>query len=489
MKGNERVTLLKGVRFMRKTKIVCTMGPSTASDDTLKELMQSGMNVARLNFSHGTHESHLETINRIKTMREALKLPVAIMLDTSGPEIRLKDFENGKVTLEFGQEFILTTEDILGNEKKVAITYQDLYRDVKPGGTILIDDGQVELKVKSIKGHDIICKVMNGGDISNHKGVNVPDVGLGLPFVSDKDRSDIIFGIENGIDFIAASFVRCADDVKELRFLLKEHHGEDTAIIAKIENREGVNNIDEILAVADGIMVARGDLGVEIPIREIPAIQKLIIKKATAAGKIVITATQMLDSMMHNPRPTRAEVTDVANAIYDGTGAIMLSGETAAGQYPVEAVKTMVDIAEYTESDIDYEKRFREQAVSDISSVTNAISHASGLTAIDINADAIITVTQSGYTARMISRFKPACPIVGCTPSEKTYYQLNLVWGVTPQILEQINDSDVLLNKAFNRAINTGFVRIGKSAVLTAGLPLGNSSKTNTIRVMTADRM
>lgn len=474
---------------MRRTKIVCTMGPATASDDVLRALMLNGMNVARLNFSHGTHESHLETINRIKTMREQLRLPIALMLDTSGPEIRLKDFENDKVELNYGQDFTLTTDDILGDETRVAITYEHLYRDVRPGSVILIDDGQVELKVKSVVGHDINCKVMNGGVISNHKGVNVPDVSLGLPFVSDKDRSDIIFGIENGIDFIAASFVRCADDVKELKFLLKEHHGENTAIIAKIENREGVRNIDEILAVADGIMVARGDLGVEIPIREIPAIQKLIIKKATAAGKIVITATQMLDSMIHNPRPTRAEATDVANAIYDGTGAIMLSGETAAGKYPVEAVKTMADIAEYTEGDIDYEKRFRETQHDFNDSVTNAISHASGLTAIDIKADAIITVTQSGYTARMISKYKPSCPIVGCTPSEKTYYQLNLVWGVTPQMLEHIEDSDMLFDSAFNKAIGIGFVRIGKPAVLTAGLPLGNSSRTNTIRVMTADRM
>lgn len=474
---------------MRRTKIVCTMGPATASDDVLRALMLNGMNVARLNFSHGTHESHLETINRIKTMREQLRLPIALMLDTSGPEIRLKDFENDKVELNYGQDFTLTTDDILGDETRVAITYEHLYRDVRPGSVILIDDGQVELKVKSVVGHDINCKVMNGGVISNHKGINVPDVSLGLPFVSDKDRSDIIFGIENGIDFIAASFVRCADDVKELKFLLKEHHGEDTAIIAKIENREGVRNIDEILAVADGIMVARGDLGVEIPIREIPAIQKLIIKKATAAGKIVITATQMLDSMIHNPRPTRAEATDVANAIYDGTGAIMLSGETAAGKYPVEAVKTMADIAEYTEGDIDYEKRFRETEHDFNDSVTNAISHASGLTAIDIKADAIITVTQSGYTARMISKYKPSCQIVGCTPSEKTYYQLNLVWGVTPQMLEHIEDSDMLFDSAFNKAIGTGFVRIGKPAVLTAGLPLGNSSRTNTIRVMTADKM
>ena len=472
---------------MRKTKIVCTMGPATASDDILKQLMLKGMNVARLNFSHGTHESHLETIERIKKMRMELDLPVAIMLDTSGPEIRLKDFKDNSIELKYGQEFTLTTDDVMGDETKVAITYGSLYRDVRPGSTILIDDGQVELKVRSVVGHDIICTVMNGGVISNHKGVNVPDVSLGLPFLSEKDRSDLIFGIENEVDFIAASFVRCADDVKEMRFFLKEHHGEDIAIIAKIENREGIKNIDEIIAAADGIMVARGDLGVEIPIREIPAVQKRIIKKVTAVGKIVITATQMLDSMIHNPRPTRAEVTDVANAIYDGTGAIMLSGETAAGKYPVEAVSTMAEIAEYTESDIDYEKRFRELEVTS-GKVTDAISHASGLIAIDVSADAIITVTQSGYTARMISRYKPASLIVGCTPEIRTYYKLSLVWGVIPMVLEEINDSELLLGKAFNSAIASGYVRVGKTAVLTAGLPLGIGTHTNMIRVMTADK-
>ena len=460
------------------------MGPATASDEILKALMLKGMNVARLNFSHGTHESHLETIKRIKAMRSKLKLPVAIMLDTSGPEIRLKDFKDEKAELKADSEFTFTLGDTLGDETRAAITYERLYKDIRPGSTILIDDGKVELKVTSVTGCDIKCKVINGGTVSNHKGVNVPDVSLGLPFISDKDTKDILFGIENDVDFIAASFVRCADDVKELRFLLREHHGEGIAIIAKIENREGVNNIDEILEVADGIMVARGDLGVEIPIKEIPAIQKLIIKKATATGKIVITATQMLDSMMNNPRPTRAEVTDVANAIYDGTGAIMLSGETAAGKYPVEAVSTMAEIAEYTDGAINYEKRFREQELPESTSLTNAISHASGLTAIDIGADAIITVTQSGYTARMISKFKPPCPIVGCTPSEKTYYQLNLVWGVTPEKMEHITDSDVLLNKAFDSAVSAGFVHDGKAAVITAGLPLGTSAKTNTIRVM-----
>ncbi len=464
------------------------MGPATASDEVLRNIMLGGMNVARLNFSHGTHESHLETIKRIKAMRKELGLPVAIMLDTSGPEIRLKNFEKGRVMLEADHDFTLGTGDFPGDETKAAITYERLYKDVRPGSTILIDDGQVELKVKSVTGTDICCRIINGGEISNHKGINVPDVSLGLSFVSDKDREDILFGIKNEIDFIAASFVRCADDVKELKFLLKEHHGESIAIIAKIENREGVNNIDEILEVADGIMVARGDLGVEIPIREIPAIQKQIIKKTIAAGKMVITATQMLDSMIHNPRPTRAEATDVANAIYDGTGAIMLSGETAAGKYPVEAVKTMADIAEYTEGDIDYEERFREQSLPESASLTNAISHASGLTAIDINADAIITVTQSGYTARMISKFKPPCPILGCTPSLKTYYQLSLVWGVTPELMEHTTDSEALLNKAFNSAADTGFVREGKSAVLTAGLPLGTSAKTNTIRVMMRER-
>ena len=472
---------------MRKTKIVCTMGPSTGSDDVLRKLMSEGMNVARLNFSHGTHESHLEMINKIKSLRQELNLPVALMLDTSGPEIRLKDFKDGKITLEDGQDFTLTSGDFLGDTTKAAITYDNLCNDVKPGGTILIDDGEVELKIKSVNGHDIKCKVINGGEISNHKGVNVPNVRLSLPYLSDKDRSDIIFGIENDIDYIAASFVRCADDVKELKFLLKEHHGDNIQIISKIENREGVDNLDEIIAVSDGIMVARGDLGVEIPIKEIPALQKMMIKKCTNAGKPVITATQMLDSMIRNPRPTRAEVTDVANAIYDGTGAIMLSGETAAGKYPLEAVRTMSEIAEYTEQDINYENRYREQNIADISNVTNAISHATGLTAIDIKADAILTVTQSGYTARMISKFRPPCSIVGFTTDNKTYYQLGLVWGVTPMKLDYMNDTNKLLNKAFKLAENAGFVHPGRSAVLTAGLPLGGSAKTNTIRVMTAD--
>ena len=472
---------------LRKTKIVCTMGPATGSDEVLRALMLAGMNVARLNFSHGTHETHLEMLNRIKAMREELDLPVAIMLDTSGPEIRLKDFKDGKVTLEDGQDFTLTAGDFLGDADKVAITYDKLCRDVKVGGTILIDDGEVELKVSQITGCDIRCKVINGGEISNHKGVNVPNASLSLPYLSDKDRSDILFGIDNDIDYIAASFVRCADDVKELKFLLKEHHGEKIQIISKIENREGVNNLDEIIAVSDGIMVARGDLGVEIPIKEIPALQKLMIKKCTNAGKPVITATQMLDSMIRNPRPTRAEVTDVANAIYDGPGAIMLSGETAAGKYPVEAVRTMSEIAEYTEQDINYENRFREQKIADISNVTNAISHATGLTAIDINADAILTVTHSGYTARMISKFRPPCSIVGFTTDNKTYYQLGLVWGMTPMRLEYMNNSTELLNTAFKRARDAGIVHEGGSAVLTAGLPLGGSAKTNTIRIMTAD--
>ena len=463
------------------------MGPSTGSDDVLRKLMSEGMNVARLNFSHGTHESHLEMINKIKSLRQELNLPVALMLDTSGPEIRLKDFKDGKITLEDGQDFTLTSGDFLGDTTKAAITYDNLCNDVKPGGTILIDDGEVELKIKSVNGHDIKCKVINGGEISNHKGVNVPNVSLSLSYLSDKDRSDIIFGIENDIDYIAASFVRCADDVKELKFLLKEHHGENIQIISKIENREGVDNLDEIIAVSDGIMVARGDLGVEIPIKEIPALQKMMIKKCTNAGKPVITATQMLDSMIRNPRPTRAEVTDVANAIYDGTGAIMLSGETAAGKYPLEAVRTMSEIAEYTEQDINYENRYREQKIADISNVTNAISHATGLTAIDIKADAILTVTQSGYTARMISKFRPPCSIVGFTTDNKTYYQLGLVWGVTPMKLDYMNDTNKLLNKAFKLAENAGFVHPGRSVVLTAGLPLGGSAKTNTIRVMTAD--
>lgn len=471
---------------MRKTKIICTLGPSTEDDQILKDLMVNGMDVARLNFSHGNHESHQKVINRIKNLRKTLDLPVAILLDTGGPEIRLGNFAEGSVVLVDGQNFTLKTEEVSGDSHGISITYKNLYKDVTIGNHILIDDGLVEMEVQEISGTDIVCKVIHGGKVSDHKGVNVPNVELTMPYINEKDKKDIAFGVENQVDYIAASFVRSAKDIQELRSLLHELHGEHIKIISKIENRQGVDNLEEILELSDGIMVARGDLGVEIPIREIPSIQKKMINKIYHSGKIAITATQMLDSMMKNPRPTRAETTDVANAIYDGTSAIMLSGETAAGLYPVEALKTMVEIAEYTESDINYDKRFRNLDKLQISSttVTDAISHATCMTAIDVDARAIITVTKSGRTARMISRYRPKCPILGATPDEHTYYQLSLSWGVKPMMMKEETNSDKLLSSALLLAREQGLLKEEELAVITAGLPLGVSGNTNLLRVM-----
>ena len=470
---------------MKKTKIICTMGPNEDNREIMVELAKNGMDIARFNFSHGSHEEQKTRLDQLKSVRDELGLPIAALLDTKGPEIRtgmLKDEK--KVTLVEGQEYTLTTRQIVGDENIGHINYAGLPEDVAAGNKILIDDGLIEMTVEEIKGEDIVCKVINGGFVSNHKGVNVPGAILSMPYISPKDRSDILFGIEQGVDFIAASFVRCADDVLQLRKIMAEQGCNDIKIISKIENRQGVDNIDEILAVSDGIMVARGDMGVEIPIREVPAIQKKIIKKVYHAEKVVITATQMLDSMMKNPRPTRAEATDVANAIYDGTSAIMLSGETAAGKYPVEALKTMTEIAEYTENDIDYEKRFRQLEKIDNPDVTDAISHATCMTAIDINAAAIVTVTKSGKTARMISRYRPKCAIIGCTPSEKSYYQMNLSWGVTPLMIQEETDTEALFNNAMESAEQHGYVQHGDLAVITAGIPLGISGTTNLIRVV-----
>ena len=381
---------------MRKTKIICTMGPSTEKGDTLKKLIEAGMNVARMNFSHGDFDEHGGRLKSLRKYSKELGLPVAALLDTKGPEIRLGDFEAGRVELKEGQEFTLTARDILGTEKEVSITYKQLPKDVKPGSSILLDDGLIGLEVKEVSGDDIVCTVMNGGPVSNHKGVNVPGTDLSMDYLSEKDKADLIWGAENDVDFIAASFVREAADVIAIRDLLKAHGGEKIQIIAKIENEQGVRNIDGILEAADGIMVARGDMGVEIPCEEVPVVQKNLIKKANQAGKIVVTATQMLDSMIKNPRPTRAEATDVANAIYDGTVAIMLSGETAAGAYPVEALKTMVKIAERTEKDINYRRRFFENDRKANPDVTDAICHATCTTALDLKAKAIISVTKSG---------------------------------------------------------------------------------------------
>ena len=469
---------------MRKTKIICTLGPSTDKDGVLEELVKEGMNVARFNFSHGLHDEQKGRIDKLKEIRTRLNKPVAALLDTKGPEIRIREFENEKVTLKEGQEFTLTAEEIVGNEKIVSVTYKDLYKDVKPGNSILIDDGLIGLEVKKIKGQDIVCKVVNGGVLGNKKGVNLPGVEVNMPFISKKDREDILFGIKEGFDFIAASFTRTAEDVLEIRKILDENGGRDINIIAKIENQQGVDNIDSIMEVADGIMIARGDMGVEIPLEDVPVIQKEIINKVYNAGKQVITATQMLDSMMKNPRPTRAETTDVANAIYQGTSAIMLSGETAAGKYPVEALRTMIKIALRTESDIAYNKEFnilsRDHGTT--TNMTTAISHATCMTAIDLGAKAIITVSRSGNTARMVSKYRPGCMIVGCSPEEHTCRQLNMSWGITPVHIKEEYSMEILLLHATEAAEKAGYVEKGDVVVLTAGVPLGRSGNTNLIK-------
>ncbi len=470
--------------MIRKTKIICTLGPSTDDEKILREIMLKGMNGARFNFSHATHEDAKKKMEMVIRLREELGLPVATILDTKGPEIRVKAFKEGKVTLEAGDGFILTTREVEGDKNQVSITYADLPNDLKTGASVLIDDGLIELKVQQINGPDIICEIIDGGEVSNNKGVNVPGTRLSMPFISERDRSDIIFGIETGFDFIAASFTRSAEDILAIRSILKEFDCHTINIIAKIENMEGVDNIDEILRVADGIMVARGDMGVEIPLEDVPVLQKRLIHKAYQAGKQVITATQMLESMMKNPRPTRAEATDVANAIYDGTSCIMLSGETAAGKYPVEAVETMVRIAEKAESDINYVRRFNNRDNSDIAfDVTNAISHATCTTAHDLGASAIITVTKSGITARQISKFRPNSPIVGCTTEENVCRQLNLSWNVVPIVIEEETDTDALFDAAVHAAEKTGVAKSGDIVVITAGMPLGITGTTNMMKV------
>ncbi len=468
---------------MRKTKIVCTLGPATDRGDNLKKMMLAGMNVARFNFSHGSHAEHLARLEEVKRLRRELDLPVAAMLDTKGPEIRLKSFANGPVQLKTGGEFTLTTEDVPGDETRCAITYAELPEDVRAGDTILLDDGLVRLTVLETTARTIRCRVENDGVMKDKKGVNVPGVRLSMPYMSQRDREDILFGIEQGFDYIAASFVRSAADVREIRQLLSEH-ASPIRIIAKIENQEGVNNLAEILSVADGVMVARGDMGVEIDFTEIPVIQKNMIAQCTACGKPVITATQMLDSMMENPRPTRAEITDVANAIYDGTSAIMLSGETAAGKYPVEAVETMDAIAVRTESDINYGKRMRNTVSSAARlSIAAATAHAACSTAMEIGADAIITVSQSGATARLASRFRPGTPVIACLLSEQVRRQMALFWGVTPILMPQAGSTDELIELAVQSAERAGLVKQGDLVVLTAGVPVGIPGTTNMIKV------
>lgn len=469
---------------MRKTKIVCTLGPSTDKKGVLEEIVKAGMNVARFNFSHGTHEEHLKRLNELLDIRKKLCLPVASLLDTKGPEIRTGKFQNNEIFLESGQIFTLKSDECIGDNTCSYITYGKLYKDIKIGDTILIDDGLVDIVVEKIQGTDIVCRVIHGGKISNNKGINVPGVTLKLPYLSEKDVNDIIFGIKNDFDFIATSFTRSAQDILDIKDILNANNGSNIKIIAKIENSDGIKNINEIINVADGIMVARGDMGVEIAFEEIPILQKMLIDKTYKAGKVVITATQMLDSMIKNPRPTRAEVTDVANAIFDGTSAIMLSGETAAGNFPVEAVLTMATIAERTEKQIDYREQLRNQKSNNKISISDAISHATCTTAYDLNAKAIITVTKSGKTAMTISRYRPTCPIISCSTDEKVCRQLYLSWGVIPIIMSKESSSyDELFEEAVKTCEETGILQTGDVVAITAGVPLGVSGTTNLLKV------
>ena len=468
--------------YIRKTKIICTLGPST--DGVLRQLMESGMNVGRFNFSHGTHEEHAKRVQEFDALRKELNLPVARLLDTKGPEIRIGDFENGSIMLKEGQKFTLTTEEMLGNEEKVTVSYKELPQDVKEGNNILIDDGLINMRVDKTTNTDIECTVLNGGKISNKKGVNVPNVDLSMPFMSEKDKSDLLFGIEHDFDFIAASFTRTADDINEMRQYLKDHGETDVKIIANIESTQGVANIDSIIEAADGIMVARGDMGVEIPLEEVPSIQRMIIKKVYKSGKYVVTATQMLDSMIKNPRPTRAEATDVANAVYEGTSAVMLSGETAAGKYPVEAVQTMVKIAERAEKDIDYVSRLSKRKINQESTISDAVSHSACTMAADIKASAIISVSMSGRTVRMVSKYRPESPIIaGCIQS-KVWRQMALSWGVTPIFIDKASDSEELFANAINAAKKSGLVKEGEKVIITAGVPVGVSGVTNLIKAV-----
>ena len=467
---------------MRKTKIICTLGPSTDKEGVLRELIANGMNVARFNFSHGSHEEHLGRFEKLKALREELGKPVAALLDTKGPEIRLKDFKNGVETLVAGQTFTLTTRDVEGTSEICSITYKDLPMDVEPNGTIMLDDGLIKLQIQTVNDTDIVCTVLNNGKIKNKKGVNVPGVHLSMPYMSQRDKDDIIFGIQQGFDFIAASFVRTAQDVYEIRNLLNQYDS-NIRIIAKIENREGVNNIDSILAAADAVMVARGDLGVEIDFTELPGIQKTIIDRSFSFGKPIVTATQMLDSMIVNPRPTRAEISDVANAIYDGTSAIMLSGETAAGAYPVEALKTMSAIAERTEQEGHYLRgRLMEPNTGKIS-VSDATAHAACLTAKDVNAAAIVTVSESGTTARLLSKYRPQQPIIACVMREQVQRQLSLSWGITPLMMALAHSTDELIEMSTSLAKENGYLHNGELAVVTAGVPVGVSGTTNMIKI------
>ena len=470
------------MKELRKTKIICTLGPAVDTPEMIQALLSGGMNAARFNFSHGSHPEHLERLNRLKAVRDSMGCPVATILDTKGPEIRIKTFEEKSITLETGDTFTLTGEDIVGNQSKVAVTYPKLGEELEAGQVILIDDGLVAIRVEQIKGLDIICTVENGGTLSANKSINIPGVHISLPALTEKDIADIRFGVENDFDFIAASFVRRAADVEAVRQVLHECGGDDVKIIAKIENQEGVDNIDDILAAADGIMVARGDLGVEIPASRVPVLQKQMIRKGLQVGKPVITATQMLDSMMRNPRPTRAEVSDVANAVFDGTSCVMLSGETAGGKYPVEALTAMVEIIKEAEGSINFWRQFQKRQATAASNIHDAVTHACCLTAKDLNATAIIAATNSGRTARSICRFRPACPIAALTMHEKVRRQLSICWGVVPFLTGEVTSTDRIFSLSADVAAKEGLVQNGDTVVITAGVPLGRSGSTNLIK-------
>ena len=468
--------------MMRKTKIICTLGPAVNNEEMIRKLILNGMNAARFNFSHGDHEEHLGRLNMLKTIRDTMGYPVATILDTKGPEIRIKSFGVKSIALEAGASFTLTTREVEGTADMVSVTYPKLHEEVGPSQEILIDDGLVAIRVEEVRGQDILCRVENGGSLSANKSINIPGVHIHLPALTDKDISDIQFGVENDFDFIAASFVRRAADVEAVRDVLHACGGDEVRIIAKIENQEGVDNIDEILAASDGIMVARGDLGVEIPAARVPILQKQIIRKGLQAGKPVITATQMLDSMMRNPRPTRAEVSDVANAVFDGTSCVMLSGETANGKYPIEALTAMAEIVEEAEGSIHYWRQFQKQRVVPASNINDAITHTCCLTAKDLDAKAILAATNSGRTARNICRFRPACPVAALTMHEKVRRQLAISWGVVPFLTGEVNSTDRIFSLSAEVALKEGLVQKGDTVVITAGVPLGKSGSTNLIK-------
>ncbi len=472
---------------MRNTKIICTIGPASDNEKTLKELMLAGMNVARFNFSHDNHQLQKEKLERVVKVREELELPVATLLDTKGPEIRLKEFATGKVELKEGQQFIITMDDVMGDETKVSVTYKNLNKDVKPGAKIMIDDGLIELKVNEVNGPEIVCTVLNGGFVSNKKGLNIPGSVLTMPYISETDRADILFGAREGFDFIAASFARTKEDILEIRALLDSENSR-AKIIAKIENMQGIQNLDEILEVSDGIMVARGDMGVEIPMEEVPILQKKMIQKANECGKHVITATQMLESMIHSSTPTRAEISDVANAVFDGTSAVMLSGETAMGDDPAHVVEVMARIVEQAEHDALEQDAFGTMRYDyDSADTTGAVSDAACILAKDLKAKAIVVVTVSGLSARRASKFRPNVPIVAATPDKKTYHQLALSWGVLPTLSLQQNTEESLHRHAIDCAKNAEVVVKGDTVVITAGAPLGMVGTTNVLKVMTVD--